>query len=102
MDNIPVAFLICVDGVAFFEAQKLINWDHADGIYGWSALKPNMPHAHPVMLEGDHFAPYSTPGNISAISTSIAIGIDRARSAIRENEGESTNITDWEGGLGSG
>jgi len=80
MSDLPVALLICVDGGAFFKAENLINWDHADGIYGWSALKPNTPNEHPVMLEGDHFQAYSTQANISAISRSIAAGIERAES----------------------
>ena len=80
LDQITVSFLICTKGGAFFRERRHENWNHPDGIYGWSALEPNTPNEHPVMLEGDHFQAYSTQANISAISRSIAAGIERAES----------------------
>ena len=96
MSDLPVALLICVDGGAFFKAENMINWDHADGIYGWSALEPNTPNEHPVMLEGDHFQAYSTQANISAISRSIAAGIERAESGSGKSKKLSECTSDGE------
>lgn len=93
LDQITVSFLICTKGGAFFRERRHENWNHPDGIYGWSSLKPK---THPIMLQGDHFEAYSTQANIEAISTSIASGIERAKSG----SSNSDNNADEEQGTG--
>ena len=74
LDDIPIAIFKTTGGPAHFHSKNRFNWNHPDGIYGWSALRPNLiaTNPRPVILDGGHFDAFSGQGNLAALSGGIA------------------------------
>ena len=54
LDDIPVVVFKTAGGPTHFKARHRANWNHDDGIYGWSALRPNLLATPPTILQGGH------------------------------------------------
>ena len=59
-------------GPTHFQSKNRFNWNHEDGIYGWSALQPNLLATPPTILEGGHFDAFSGQANLKALSDGLA------------------------------
>ena len=59
-------------GPSHFQGKNRTNWNHDDGIYGWSALRPNLLTTPPTILEGGHFDAFSGQANLKALSDGLA------------------------------
>lgn len=72
LDDVPVAVFKMAGGPTHFQGRNRTNWNHDDGIYGWSALRPNLLAAPPPILEGGHFDAFSGQANLKALSDGLA------------------------------
>jgi len=72
LDDIPVAVFKTAGGPTHFQSRHRVNWNHDDGIYGWSALRPNLLATPPTILEGGHFDAFSGQANLKALSDGLA------------------------------
>ena len=72
LDDIPVSIFKTAGGPTHFQSRHRANWNHDDGIYGWSALRPNLLATPPTILEGGHFDAFSGQANLKALSVGLA------------------------------
>jgi pimeloyl-ACP methyl ester carboxylesterase/acyl carrier protein len=72
LDDIPVVVFKTAGGPTHFQSRHRANWNHEDGIYGWSALRPNLLAAPLTILEGGHFDAFSGQENLKALSDGLA------------------------------
>ena len=72
LDDIPVSIFKTAGGPTHFQSRHRANWNHDDGIYGWSALRPNLLATPPTILEGGHFDAFSGRANLEALSDGLA------------------------------
>ena len=72
LDDIPVVVFKTAGGPTHFQSRHRANWNHDDGIYGWSALQPNLLATPPTILEGGHFDAFAGQTNLRALSDGLA------------------------------
>ena len=72
LDDIPVVVFKTAGGPTHFQSRHRANWNHEDGIYGWSALRPIILATPPTILEGGHFDAFSGQANLKALSDGLA------------------------------
>ena len=72
LDDLPIMAFKTEGGPAYFRSRHRANWNHADGIYGWSTLRPRLLSSQPTVLKGGHFDAFSGQENLAALSDGVA------------------------------